>query len=167
MLCDHRGVKIECWDRRDEKTTMTAPTPKPEVVTALRTAIEDRRATDGDDATATLEVLSPVPGWLRTAARLVLGIGSVAITGMFLALVVVGADTRHTLLLATGAVAGLGAVFVTVVWQLDVTLTLHRNGRLVRKGWNGFTEVWLRDCQRVVITVGRTESADASDREGD
>ena len=85
----------------------------------------------------------------------------------FLALVVVGADTRHTLLLATGAVAGLGAVFVTVVWQLDVTLTLHRDGRLVRKGWNGFTEVWLRDCQRVVITVGRTESADASDRKGD
>ncbi len=162
-MCDHGGVEINCWVRLGEKTTFKAPTPKPKAVTALRAAIKEVCATDSGDASVVFEVPSPVSAWLRSTARLVLGVGSVMITTLLLALFVVDTDMRGTLLLAVVAVAGSGGMFVTVVWQLDVVITLHGNGRLVRKGWNGFTEVDLRNYHRVTIKVDRGNGVGESD----
>ncbi len=161
-VCDHRVVEINCWERRGGKTTLRVPRPKPELITALQAAIDEVRATDSDDISVASEVPSSVPAWLRSAARLVLGLGSVLVTVLLLALFVVDTETRGTLVLSLVVVIGVGGLFVMVVGRLDVTVTIHRNGQLVRKGWNGFTEIDLRDCQRVTINADRRTGTDES-----
>lgn len=141
---------------------MRVPRPKPELITALQAAIDEVRATDSDDISVASEVPSSVPAWLRSAARLVLGLGSVLVTVLLLALFVVDTETRGTLVLSLVVVIGVGGLFVMVVGRLDVTVTIHRNGQLVRKGWNGFTEIDLRDCQRVTINADRRTGTDES-----
>jgi len=161
-VCDHRVVEINCWERRGGKTTLRVPRPKPELITALQAAIDEVRATDSDDISVASELPSSVPAWLRSAARLVLGLGSVLVTVLLLALFVVDTETRGTLVLSLVVVIGVGGLFVMVVGRLDVTVTIHRNGQLVRKGWNGFTEIDLRDCQRVTINADRSTGTDES-----
>jgi len=141
---------------------LRVPRPKPELITALQAAIDEVRATDSDDISVASEVPSSVPAWLRSAARLVLGLGSVLVTVLLLALFVVDTETRGTLVLSLVVVIGVGGLFVMVVGRLDVTVTIHRNGQLVRKGWNGFTEIDLRDCQRVTINADRRTGTDES-----
>ena len=149
-------MDINCWIRQGEKKTIKAPNPKPKVVTGLRAAIKEVRAADGGgDGCVAFEVPSPVPGGLRGAARIVLGLGAVVVTTLLMALVVVDGETRGTLLPVIVSVAVIGGLFVMVVWHADVAITLHRDGRLVRKGWNGFSEVDVRDYQRVTIKVER------------
>ena len=79
----------------------------------------------------------------------------VAGVGGLLALAVVGSDTRGTLLVAAVVVAVVGGLFVMVVWQLDVGVTLYHDGRLRRTGWNGVKEVDVRSYQRVTIKERR------------
>lgn len=154
-MCQGVAVDINCWIRQGEKTTISAPNPKPKVVAALRAAIKEVRADDGGDASVAFEVPSPISGAVRGAARVVLGLGGVVVTTLLMALVVVDGDTRSTLLPVIATVTVLAGVFVMIVWQVDVAVTLHRDGRLVRKGWNGVREVDVRAYQRVTVKVAR------------
>lgn len=149
-------MDINCWIRQGEKKTIKAPNPKPKVVTELRAALKEVRAADDGDSAVAFELPSPVPGALRGAARVVLGLGAVVVTTLLMALVVVDSEMRSTLLPLIASVAVIGGLFVMVVWHTDVAVTLHRDGRLVRKGWNGFSEVDVRDYQRVTIKVDRS-----------
>lgn len=141
--------------RQGEKQTIRAPNPDTGVATALRAAIEEVRSTeDGDDSVA-FELSSPVGAGLRGVARVVLGMGAVVVTTLLMALVVVDADIRSVVLAILVGVAVVGGLFVMVVWRADVGITVHDNGRLRRRGWNGITEVDLRRFQRVTVTLSR------------
>ena len=143
-------VEINCWIRQGEKDRVTAPDVSQAELTALRTAIRSARDDGGTEA----DVLWERPranAVLRNAARAVLGFGSTVVVGLLMAIAVVGADTRGTLIVVLAFVATIGGVFVMVVWQLDVGVTVHADGRLRRSGWNGIREYDLRSYQRVTV----------------
>ena len=147
------AVEINCWIRQGEKVTLRVPNPRPAEVRALRAALREVRGAAGGDASVAYELPRPVGSAVRGAARATLGVGSVAVTMLLLAVVVVGAETRPTLVAVAAGIAGVVGLFVMVMWQVDVGVTLHRDGRLRRVGWGGITEVNVRDYQRVTVKV--------------
>lgn len=149
-------MEINCWVRQGQKQTLKAPNPKPAELAALRAALREVRAGAADDRGVVYELASGVPTGVRNAARVVMGIGIVVVSTLSLALVVVDAPTRSTLVPVIVTVGVLAGLFVMVVWQLDVTVTLHADGRLRRRGWGGITEVDVRDFRRVTVKLSRT-----------
>lgn len=151
------SVEINCWIRQGEKDRVKAPNVSAAELTALRAAIRSARDDDGDDATVLWERPRANPV-LRNVARAVLGFGCTVVVGLLMAIAVVGADTRSTLIAVLVAVATIGGLFVMVVWQLDVGVTVHADGTLRRSGWNGIQEYDLRSYQRV--TVKKSDDTD-------
>lgn len=151
-------VEINCWVRQGEKVIVRAPNPQPTQVKELRAALRAVRADTGGDPSVVFELPRPVGPTLRRAARVALGVGSVATTMLLLALVVVGPGMRSTVLAIVAGIAVVLGLFVLVVWRLDVGVTLHGDGRLRRSGWGGVTEVNVRDYQRVTVKVIRGSS---------
>lgn len=162
----HRGrVEITCWSDRGETCSIRAPDPDERALVALRSALEAVRTGDRTDRAVAIELPSPVSGAIRGLARLVLGVGAVVVTTMLMALVVVGSDTREALLVALVVVTLAAGVFVGVVWRRDVSLTVLHDGHLRRTGWGGFTDVNVRDYERVTVEWASTGGAAAGQSE--
>lgn len=151
------SVEINCWIRQGEKDRVKAPNVSSAEFTALRAAIAAARDDGGTDDTVLWE-RPRANAVLRNIARAVLGFGSTVVVGLLMAIAVVGADTRSTLIAVLVAIATVGGLFVMVVWQLDVGVTVHADGTLRRSGWNGIQEYDLRSYQR--ITVKKSDESD-------
>ena len=151
-------MEINLWIEQGRKQRVRGARGKGKDATALRAAIREARGDRADEQVLWCqERLNPL---VRNLARLVLGLGSTVGVFLLVALAVVGSDTRSALLVALTLLAVVGGGFVGIVWSLDVGITVHADGRLVRAGWGGVREFDLRDYRRV--TVKELPANDAS-----
>lgn len=152
-------MEINLWIEQGRKRQVRGARGKGKEATALRAAIREARGDRSDDAVLwQQERLGPL---VRTAARLVLGLGSTIGVFLLVALAVVGPDTRSGLAIALTLLVVFGGGFVAIVWSTDVGLVVHADGRLVRSGWSGVEEYDLRAYRRVTVKETRADDIGA------
>ena len=143
-------MDVNCWTGPGAKDIVRGARGSGKDATALRAAIRTARDEERTDE-AVLWEQPRLGGGIRAAARIVLGVGCTVVVGLAMALVVVGADSRSTVLAALVTVVVVGGGFVAVVWHFDVGISVHADGTLRRAGWNGVREVDLRSYRRVTV----------------
>ena len=142
-------MEINLWIEQGRKRRVRGARGKGTDATALRAAIREARGDRTDDEVLWhQDRINPI---VRTVARLVLGLGSTVGVFVLVALAVVGSDTRSGLLVALTLLVVVGGGFVAIVWSVDVGITVHADGRLVRAGWGGIEEFDLRAYRRVTV----------------
>ncbi|MEM9202947.1 MAG: hypothetical protein AAGC53_14890 [Actinomycetota bacterium] len=163
-------MEINGWIRQGVKESI-GPIRGNRDPTELRAVVRAVRG-DGDGATVAADdgrvvwQQDRVSVGVRAAARIVLGLGSTVLVFLLVALVVVGPDTRSTLLVVAGLLMVFGGGFVWIVWHIDVGIVIQANGRVVRSGWGGIREYDLHSYGRVTVRVFKKGGVDGGTADG-
>lgn len=140
-------MQINAWNDQGVEQRIR-PVSSRQDTAVLRSAIDAARA-GGQAGTDVLWRQQRAHPFIRNMARFVLGVGSVVVVGLLMALAVAGAGGGLIAVLIAFVV--LGGSFVAVVWRTDVGIEIYGDGRLIRTGWGGIDEYNLRSYRRVTV----------------